>query len=1183
MRLTQLQIKGFKSFADETVINFNEQIIGVVGPNGSGKSNIVDAIKWVLGEHKTKELRLESMQDVIFNGTKERKKGRVARVTLNFDNTKNILPTEYNSVSISRVLYSSGQSEYRLNDVQCRKKDITSLFLDSGLGSNAYAIISLNMVEDILVDRENSRSRMIEEASGINKFKVRKKETLNKLKGTQGDLDRVEDLLFELESNLKAFEKQARRTERYLKIKEEFKLISLSWASRNGKQLKNEIGELKNNLDDDQKREVKITGEIAIKEAALQKVKKQVLEKEGQLSDFQRTHNKLKDRISILENQKGIAQNELTFLNTNLNNAESGSSLLEKEIAILVKELVIKENVKEEQSSILQKVKEEYKLKIHAYNAIKKVYDSIRHNLVSGEKEKNQLRSRIENSKRDISVKQSQISLLEEQLTAKKIEGNSITEQLEDIENNLFEIDTKHKKVEHAFEEQCLICNKKQDQLERELIDINDKKEVLRRTELKRDKAVQRAEILENVINNYEGFTESIQYLNSEKKINKQLLSDVIEINDNSYQEIIELFFAPILQHVVVDSPDIAYSLNSLVRGAQKGKVNFLVKNNYDFIHSSTMNKRFTPLESFLNIDKKHEKIIKSITSNAYIYKGSFEELLIETIGDDDVILVSKEFLIYKNGELRGGSATLFEGVNIGRRKNLSDLRRQIEKFEKSVTHLNQGIEQGTIGKEKIATLIEIELVEKEKLREELITLENQKNIIRTRLNVRSNIATELAEKNKGAQKHIANVQSELDALIALSYIFSEKTLEEDNIEEMKSDFDKYHEEFELARTQKEKIQEQIFKNENLLNLTLRDIDQINRDKKEKTSRQSENKNIIRENNIRIKELLVTLEEIKKKVVGLYANEKEQFQQLNSHEEKYFSAKSGIYDQEKDIFELRGKRDKLTHFIAAINEKLNDKKIKFTGWKDRIEVEFSEDISKYTVLEEYINVGLDELGSQRENLQIKIKSYGDINPLAIEAYNEIKLRVERITTERDDIVDAKVNLEETIKDIEQTASDLFTESLDQVRVHFKDVFQSLFSDGDDCDIVLLNADNPLDSRIEIVAKPKGKKPKSINQLSGGEKTLTAVSFLFALYLLKPAPFCIFDEVDAPLDDINIQKFNKIIKKFSQDSQFIIVTHNKATMSEMDILYGVFMQETGVSGVAAVDFRDFNKVDIFPSK
>ena len=1180
MRLSQLEIKGFKSFADETVINFNEQVIGVVGPNGSGKSNIVDAIKWVLGEQKTKELRLDSMSDVIFAGTKKRKPGKIARVTVNFNNTKNILPTEYNSVSISRLLYSNGQSEYRLNDVQCRKKDITSLFLDSGLGSNAYAIISLSMVEDILVDRENSRARMIEEASGINKFKVRKRETLNKLKGTQSDLDRVEDLLFELESNLKAFEKQARRTERYLKVKEDFKLVSLSWATRNGKKLNSEISELQLKLNEESKKDIETSSNLNTKESALQKIKKEVLEKEGQLSDFQKTHNRLKDQIAALENQKGIAQNELTFLNSGLKNAESESQILESELSNLDKELQIKQNIRKDQSSNIENQKNEYEQKLHSFEAVRKVYDSIRTNLVSGQQEKDNLRKSIEKSKREISVKQSQISLLKDQLVVKVKEEEEVNLQLEELQINLSKSEETFSNLSLKYNDQFQSLQKLEESHAINEQEINELKEEIRAIELKRDKSKQREELLENVINSYGGFTESIRYLNSENRIDKQLLSDVLDIKDPEYQDIIELFFAPVLQHIIVDSSEIAFDLNKMVRDAQKGKVNFFINVNSKSIKNAAPSDKFSPLINQLSFDNEFKDVIELLSEQSFIYDGSFEELVSENISADMTILLPKELIIYKKGELRGGSATLFEGANIGRRKNLEKLKDRIGKLEKQIVGLTTTLEKVNLEGSYYFEQINDKREKLQSLSKHVKNAENEKNVITTRFSVRRNIAIELSEKNKGAQQHILNVESELEALEKLGETFSEKTLEESNIEQMKSDFDKYHKEFELARTAKDEMQNQILKNENQINLIQRDIDQINKTKSEKENRQKENKVTITKNGERIEELLKSLEEVKSKVVKLYANEKEQFQKLNNQEEEFFNTKSGIYDKEKEIFELRGKRDRVIHLISTLREKLNDKKIKLRGWKDRIEVEFNENITKYEVPESYVEVDLDDLGIQRESLQIKLKSFGDINPLAIEAYNEIKLRVDKITTERDDILDAKVNLEETIRDIEQTASDLFTTALDQIRVHFKEVFRSLFSEDDDCDIVLLNADTPLDSSIEIVAKPKGKKPKSINQLSGGEKTLTAVSFLFALYLLKPAPFCIFDEVDAPLDDINIQKFNNIIRTFSKDSQFVIVTHNKSTMAEMDILYGVFMQETGVSGVAAVDFREFNKVDLF---
>ena len=1179
MRLSQLTIKGFKSFADETIINFGEQVIGVVGPNGSGKSNIVDSIKWVLGEGKTKELRLESMQDVIFAGTKKRKAGKVARVTLNFDNTKNILPTEYTNVSISRLLYSNGQSEYRLNDVVCRKKDITSLFLDSGMGSNAYAIISLSMVEDILVDRENSRGKMIEEASGINKFKVRKRETLNKLKGTQADLDRVEDLLYELESNLKAFEKQARRTERYLKIKEEFKLVSLSWATRSSHQLKREIEELQAKLDGDVKVEAELSSQLNQKEADLQKVKKEVLEKEGQLSDFQRSHNKLKEQISALENSKGIAQNELSFLNSGLQNAEKENENISNELEQLRIELKGKSNVISDKKAVLNNKKQEYQTILHSFNAVKETYDSIRENLVSEQREKSELRNRIEKSKREIGIKQNEIALLENQLGINKTELDQNQVLLNEISHELSNAQTDLSKAIENHENHQNKLAEIRSKISEQSAKSQSKKDEKRKIELRLDKSRQRAELLENVINNYEGFTEAIQYLNSENKINQQTISDILEIKDPKYQKVIELFFEPILQHVVVDDVDEAYKLNDIIRGAQKGKVNFYIKGE-SVPSSEKIGSEFIPLHYLISFHEDYSEGLNFLSNNVFVFEGSFKDLPINEMPENAQILLPNELMIYSQNELRGGSATLFEGVNIGRRKNLEDLKNQIKQLEGQDIELIKSIEEE-------ASLINNLYSEEEEaltLLKELESIKNEaektKNVLQTRYTVNEKISLEAQTKNSNSIQHIANVKGELEALIKLSESFSAKSLEEDNLEELRADFEKYHADFEKSRERKDQKSQEISNDENDIKLVQRDIDQIERSINEKVNKQKEHLLTIERNNAKIGSLLKNLEKIKKDAIDLYANEKEQFEKLNSQEEAFFSAKSGIFEKEKEIFELRGKREKAQHIITNIKEKLSEKNIKLTSWKDRMEVEFNENINKYEVDAEFMDFDLDELGQRREQLQLRLKSFGDINPLAIEAYNEIQERVDKIAAERDDILSAKENLEETIRDIEETASNLFTESLDKIRAHFKDVFRSLFSEDDDCDIVLLNAENPLESSIEIIAKPKGKKPKSINQLSGGEKTLTAVSFLFALYLLKPAPFCIFDEVDAPLDDVNIQKFNNIIRTFSKDSQFIIVTHNKATMAEMDILYGVFMQETGVSGVAAVDFRDFGKIDLF---
>ncbi|MDH3652053.1 MAG: AAA family ATPase, partial [Saprospiraceae bacterium] len=338
MRLQRLEIKGFKSFALETVINFNEDVIGVVGPNGAGKSNLVDAIRWVLGEQKGKELRLEKMSDVIFNGTKKKKAGGVAYVSLTFENTKNLLPTEYQTVSIARYLYRSGESEYRLNNVPCRLKDIRSLFLDTGIGSNSYAIIALGMVEDILSDKENARRRMFEQAAGISKYKARKKETLNKLTNTQNDLDRIEDLLYEIEQNLKALEKQAKRTQKYFDLKERYRELSIKLAVVKIKDLKDKYQLLTSRIDHegDVYRQVEV--DLRETEAALEKLKQHHLDKEKSLSEFQRSMNDLVNGIRTAENDKKILEQKSEFLSQSILTLEHRMQSNQQRIAELDKE-----------------------------------------------------------------------------------------------------------------------------------------------------------------------------------------------------------------------------------------------------------------------------------------------------------------------------------------------------------------------------------------------------------------------------------------------------------------------------------------------------------------------------------------------------------------------------------------------------------------------------------------------------------------------------------------------------------------------------------------------------------------------------------------------------------------------------------------------------------------------------
>jgi len=412
MRLKNLTIKGFKSFANETSLNFNDDVIGVVGPNGSGKSNVVDAIRWVLGEQKSKELRLEKMSDIIFNGTKKRKEASTAQVTLTFENTKGILATEYQTVAVSRILYRSGESEYRLNGVSCRLKDITTLLMDTGIGSNSYAIIALGMVDDILADKENARRKMFEQAAGISKYKKRKRATLNKLKGTTADLDRVEDLLFEIEGNLKSLEKQAKRAQRYLDLKSNYKELAVKFAQVSVQSLKTEYKKLGSDLKSEQDKYSGLDVEVRKKEAFLEKEKKGNVEQEQSLSSKQRELNELVTKIRNLESEKGLLEQKQKFKESNAETLKKSITASKLDLERFENEVkILKKRLDEERSKYKNQSKatESFKLK---YDAIKSDHQNAKQAFDKRTLEREQLNRSVYDSIDDFSKGKGELLLI---------------------------------------------------------------------------------------------------------------------------------------------------------------------------------------------------------------------------------------------------------------------------------------------------------------------------------------------------------------------------------------------------------------------------------------------------------------------------------------------------------------------------------------------------------------------------------------------------------------------------------------------------------------------------------------------------------------------------------------------------------------------------------------------------
>jgi chromosome segregation protein len=1171
MRLRSLQIKGFKSFANDTLLNFSENVIGVVGPNGSGKSNIVDAIRWVLGEQKSKELRLDAMSDVIFNGTKTKKEAPTATVSLTFDNTKNILPTEYQTVTISRTLYRTGESEYRLNNVICRLKDINSLFLDTGIGSNSYAIIALGMVDDILDDKENARRRMFEQAAGISKYKVRKRETLNKLKSASEDLNRIDDLLFEIEGNLKSLEKQAKRTQKYLDLKAEYKELSIKHAVTSIQKLKAQYKSISDQLVKDQD-EYRLQDAVLYKlEAQLAKDKKENTDKEVILSDQQKRLNDLVYQIRTRENDKGLLTQKAGFKKQNKEHLQKSITANESELEKIHSDnnaLVIRIS---DENLQLEKLNQLLQSSSIAYEAIKTEYQTAKISFDSRQKEKQDLEKQTFEIEKQIAIFRNTVENIEnethrikELLEYKTKEKGEYSKSLEAVNAQL---ESKDQELTNFIENDN---NRKQKIIELELKRDNIRDEV-NKINRNLDSKQNEYDLLKSMIDNFEGFPESIKFLNENWKKDIPLLSDLLDVKEE-YKAPLELYLDQYLNYYVVQTQKEAIQGINLLKNSQKGKANFFITN--QILPKKPVKVNDLSLIKATDVVRTHENykiLIDALLANVYIYDGDVEEL--ESSDNENVTIISSKGTFLKKGfSISGGSVGLFEGKKIGRRQNLEKLSVFIESntktrdqeklhLEKLIREIEQ-LKSSDLHKTIESLKGEINSISKDKVKldHQIQTFESFKSENEQKLKLIRQQMAEHAEKITAEEQKVKSIKKKIAELIKPDQ--NQNTDMDQMAETLSAASEKYNtDNINLIRHQNliaNFIKDKEFKELKLSELNLK----LNNERDRLLSEDRER--------IDIEDQLIKLDT---ELQTLYSEKKNFQSTLSQAEQDFFSAKNNISTLEDSIRDINRHQAKLQQTIQNLKDKYSEQKFQIQSIAERIRIEFNASINDFINQNIEIEDGeFETMSGELEKIKTRMSSYGDINPLAVEAYNEMKIRYDNIEVQRKDILDAKDSLMDTMKEIETTATHQFMEAFGKVRENFITVFRNLFTEDDTCDLILLDPSNPLESEIEIIAKPKGKKPKSLSQLSGGEKTLTATALLFALYLLKPAPFCIFDEVDAPLDDANIQKFNKIIQKFSNESQFIIVTHNKSTMAEVDVLYGVYMNEPGISAVSQVDFR-----------
>lgn len=1176
MRLKTLEIKGFKSFADKTVLHFDEGVTGVIGPNGCGKSNIIDSIRWVIGEHKISNLRSDNQAGLVFNGSRSRSASGMAEVSLTFENNKGVLPTEFTTVTVTRKFYKNGDSEYRLNDVICRLKDIHNLFMDTGISTDSYAIIELGMVDDIIKDKENSRRRMLEQAAGISIYKTRKKEAKSKLDATEGDLNRIEDLLFEINNNLKTLESQARKAERFYEIKKEYKEVSIELAKASLEGFNNTFKDLTEQQQQETDRKFALEAEISTDEAAVEQDKLHFVAKERELQVMQRSFSELVSTIRTKENDKNLASQQLTYLKEReksltdfLNNAEGQAKGLTDSIAFTETQVTDEQEVFDSMQDELETLHEMVDEKKDHFSEKKLNLENLRKDQQQWQRQQFEAEKKVAIADTSVQNLQRGIQQLQEEKT------NRLTQiqQLEEEKSGLQEVlESSKDELEEMvnFQEETkgkiLATQGEIEGLRDRLVDENRKL----------DSKKNEYDLLKSLVDSLEGYPESIKFLKKNTDWNNKapILSDIFFCQE-AYRTCIENLLEPYLNYYVVNNAEEAIQAIQLLDLHKKGKANFFILDQFNH-QAGTL---FAPPGTIsalevVEIDEKYKGLGNYLLGKVFI-ANDLTALNFAELPDQDVLITEKTGRVHRGKySMNGGSVGLFEGKKLGRAKNLEKLDQEIKDLEAVCGSLKVQLQakhdevlgyNSQLNENKINALKE----KVNQLNNQLFGLQNRIENFHHLIDTGSKRLTEMEQQLEANEQSIATVRDELDGLNERVHNLHDSILAADRAaQEAEQQFNQASVQFNNQNLQHTRQHSKVQGLKQELDFKRKQLSDLH-------VQVTSNKTQLEDTAGNIEAAEDRLASSEDGLVDLFRRREEEEKSVNEKDQEYYNFRNHLQELETLLRSKQKTRDLLDQNLNQIKDKVNELKLQLSSMKERLSVEFKINLDEILDEDRTGGQSVEDLQGNAERLKKRLENMGEINPTAIEAYTEMKKRYEFILEQKNDLVTAKESLLQTIQEVESTANQKFLDTFNQVKENFIRVFKALFTEEDQCDMILNDPSNLADTGIEIIAKPKGKRPAAITQLSGGEKTLTATALLFAIYLIKPAPFCILDEVDAPLDDANVGKFTNMIRKFSDNSQFIIVTHNKQTMAAVDVIYGVTMQEAGVSKLVPVDFRSLN--------
>ncbi len=1181
MYFRKLELLGFKSFPERKEFIFEPGITAIVGPNGCGKTNIADGIRWVLGEQSAHTLRGSRMEDVIFNGSKVRKPLEMAEVSLTLLNPEKILPIEYSELTITRRLFRSGESEFYINKVPCRLKDISELIMDTGIGTEAYSVIEQGKVDLILSSRPEDRRSIFEEAAGIMRYKTRKKEALRKLESTEQNLLRVSDIIHEVEHQMNSLKRQVSKARRYQKRREELKELEIKLASSQFHSLRKNLELSAKGTKEFEEGVAKVKSKVEQGERRIEHLRAELLNMEGEAAEAQSKILDLTSSTHRTENKVALFQERLTELSRGRKRDEEEleklairESKIDKDIKTIgerIEELAKGREDKEEKTKQNEQLLEE----------ISQALKQRRRNIERDKEKAFDLLSEETKLKNGIGSLKAEKEALLARRRRLEVELSKTKGEREELKSKL------HQSLAHLEEmrESILGLKKEQKNIESKTALLGSELSELKNcmTSKREDLSSKGAslKVLKEMKESYEGYQEGVRaVMHGGLSGICGVVADLIEL-PTELERAIEVALGERAQDVIVETFEQAKGALDYLKSKGKGRATFLP---LDTIKSEKgadkegLKEAIGIASKMVNFDPKYQKAFSYLLGRTVVTRDLDSAIRIVRHRSTRVVTLDGE-LIEPEGPIRGGRLSSERRHGLLRREaKLKELKEEICNIEAKLSKMDSHKEE--IGDELSLSNNELGKI-RENLKRQEISLSGEESKcghLKEEDGRLEDEASLLTKETEGVDEEREGIESEMEELCEkLAKLEERKGRLQDGISssqhfietegkrrerllheltDLRVDFTSL---LEKERGIKEKLS--ILKGSKLEYAKTRSerIAQI----KEGEERKGQFESTIKETRLELEELLKEKSTFQGKAEELERNKEELRKKIEEVERKVEKGREGLDEEQKSLGKLQLSNAQLEMEITTI--------------KDRVSTNYQVSLSDLPMEE----VDQELISQEVAKLRAKLDSIGSVNLAALEQYEELEERHTFLSQQRDDLLKAKESLQQVIGKINLTTRSLFMKTLMKVRENFDEIFKFLFGGGK-ADLVLVDESDVLESGIDIVVSPPGKRLQTISLLSGGERALTAIALLFAILKVKPSPFCILDEIDAPLDDSNIDRFIKLLKKFVKQSQFIIITHNKNTISIADAMYGVTMEESGVSKLVSVRFAESKEPTTSPA-